>query len=69
MDIHMPEMDGFEATKKIRTIDNMNCKTPIYGLTADISAKDNVAYNNYFTGFLSKPLEIEKLQLALTNGH
>lgn len=67
MDIHMPEMDGFEATKNIRTIDNnRNAKTPIYGLTADISAKDNAFYNCYFTGFLLKPLEIEKLHLALT---
>lgn len=66
MDIHMPEMDGFEATKEIRTTDNTNAKTPIYGLTADISAKDDTCYNNYFTGFLLKPLEIEKLHLALT---
>nr|AUN37939.1 sensory box histidine kinase/response regulator [uncultured bacterium] len=66
MDIHMPEMDGFEATKKIRTTENSNKKTPIYGLTADISARDNILYRNYFTGFLLKPLEIEKLYLALT---
>lgn len=66
MDIHMPEMDGFEATKKIRTEDSINKDTPIYGLTADISAKDNPDCSYYFTGFLLKPLEIEKLQLALS---
>lgn len=66
MDIHMPEMDGFEATQIVRTTNSMNKNTPIYGLTADISAKDNPKYQSYFTGFLFKPLQIEKLHLALS---
>ena len=36
MDVHMPEMDGFEATKKIRAIEQyLGFKTPIFGMTAD----------------------------------
>lgn len=61
MDIHMPEMDGFEAAKFIRTSANLNKETPIFGLTADVSAKDNTDYRELFNGFLHKPLEIDKL--------
>lgn len=68
MDIHMPEMDGFEATAQIRTGDSVNRNQPIFALTADISAKDNTSHHDYFDGFLLKPLEIEKLHRALTIG-
>lgn len=66
MDIHMPVLDGFEAAKNIRTLENKNTKTPMYALTADISAKDNESYSAYFDGFLLKPLEVDKLKAALS---
>ncbi len=65
MDIHMPVLDGYQAAKNIRMVDNINHITPIFGLTADVAAKDNSDYNHFFNGFLLKPLEIEKLKLAL----
>jgi signal transduction histidine kinase/CheY-like chemotaxis protein/Tfp pilus assembly protein PilF len=66
MDIHMPEMDGFQATKTIITdADNTNCKTPIFALTADVTAEYQSEYHSYFNGFLRKPVEIEKLYDAL----
>ncbi len=66
MDIHMPVLDGYQAAKNIRTLVNLNNKTPIIGLTADISAKYNTDYNFYFNDFLLKPLEVEKLKLILS---
>ena len=66
MDIHMPEMDGFEATRLIRKAGNPNVKTPIFALTADITAEHEEEYNFYFNGFLPKPIEINKLYDALT---
>ena len=41
MDIHMPEMDGLEAAKKIT---EMGCKTPIIALTANIMSNDKETY-------------------------
>lgn len=67
MDIHMPEMNGFDATKNIREIANPNSFTPIFALTADITAEHQGEYSGYFNGFLRKPIEIEKLYNALVN--
>ncbi|MBK0380339.1 ATP-binding protein [Mucilaginibacter segetis] len=66
MDIHMPEMNGYDATAQIRLTDNLNKKTPIFALTADITAEGNDEYRSYFNGFLLKPIEIDKLYAALT---
>lgn len=67
MDIHMPEMNGFDATKNIREINNPNSFTPIFALTADITAEHQDEYAGFFNGFLRKPIEIEKLYNALVN--
>lgn len=66
MDIHMPEMNGFDAAAVIRTEFNPNKHTPIFALTADITAGQQEDYCHYFNGFLWKPLQIDKLQEALT---
>lgn len=67
MDIHMPEMNGFDATRQIRTQANPNANTPIFALTADITAENQDEYSQYFSGFLLKPIEIEKLYTALVS--
>jgi two-component system CheB/CheR fusion protein len=56
MDLHMPEMDGFEATDYIRH--QMNSTIPIIALTADVTTLDNekclaVGMNDY----ISKPID------------
>ncbi|MCL4481981.1 MAG: ATP-binding protein [Bacteroidetes bacterium] len=60
MDLHMPEMNGFEATKYIRN--KMHSKTPIIALTADVTTVDlakceAVGMNDY----ISKPVEERSL--------
>lgn len=68
MDIHMPEMDGFEATKHIRGQNDPGCKKPpIFAITADITAEYIDEYTPYFNGFLHKPIQIDKLYEALVN--
>ncbi|OAQ38229.1 hypothetical protein A5893_15645 [Pedobacter psychrophilus] len=67
MDIHMPELNGFDATKQIREDKNINQFTPIFALTADITAESREENSSHFNGFLSKPIEIKKLYQTLTD--
>ncbi len=66
MDIHMPRLDGVEATRMIRKSDSgPNKEVPIYALTADVMAGQSVDFARLFDGVLLKPIEQEKLYNAL----
>lgn len=59
MDIQMPEMDGYEATQKIRQIDS---KTPIIALTADVMTSNSFKTRRYgMNEHLNKPVDVEQL--------
>ncbi len=62
MDINMPIMDGLNATKEIRNIENEYYKIPIVALTANSIAGDKEKYlNQGMDDYLSKPIEFDKL--------
>src|SRR5580698_3407865 len=68
MDLHMPGMDGLEATRRIRAIEteHNDMHTPIVALTANVSAEDRDAcLAAGMDGFLVKPLDRERLAAAL----
>lgn len=44
MDIHMPVMDGFEATRKIRDLGGWCASVPIIAVTANEMANDRATY-------------------------
>ncbi|UOX33974.1 ATP-binding protein [Flavobacterium sediminilitoris] len=67
MDIHLPEMNGFEVTRLIKTTINLNNNTPILALTADTMLTAQNYEVNYFNGFLWKPFEIDRLRETLGN--
>ncbi len=69
MDLHMPGMDGLEATRRIRTIEaqTKSPRTPILALTANAFAEDRDAcLDAGMDGFLVKPLDRERLAAALS---
>jgi len=70
MDLHMPGMDGLEATRRIRAneAELEATRTPILALTANASVEDREAcLAAGMDGFLIKPLDRERLAAALVN--
>ena len=68
MDLQMPEMDGFEATRAIRQRerDTDASPTPIVALTARASREDEAQCRAAgFDGFLAKPFRSQQLFEAL----
>lgn len=67
MDHMMPDMDGIEAMKAIKALeDSPNANTPIYVLTANaVSGAREMYLEEGFDGFLSKPIMTDKLKEAL----
>ena len=63
MDLHMPEMDGEDATKIIRNNPDKKINTiPIIALTANASSDtQNKLLNNGFTNYISKPFNPDNL--------
>ena len=68
MDLHMPGMDGLEATRRIRALEaeHGGARTPIIALTANASTEDRDAcLAAGMDGFVLKPLDRERLAAAL----
>ena len=67
MDIQMPIMDGYEATKAIRGLEDPNlANIPILAMTANVFEEDRkAAMENGMNGFLSKPIVLAEVIRAL----
>jgi CheY-like chemotaxis protein len=69
MDVHMPEMDGLEATRRIRTQEQSGRRKgrlPIVALTASTLEDDRqICVDAGMDDFLAKPLNLEALRAVL----
>ncbi len=62
MDMQMPEMDGLEATRRIRALDSPRSQVPILALTANaLAAEFERCMAAGMDGFVTKPFQIELL--------
>ncbi len=68
MDLHMPEVDGLQATEAIRQLPAPLGELPIIALTADVfeESRDRVQAVG-MDGFLSKPVNVHQLEKLLVS--
>ena len=68
MDIQMPKMDGYEAAKQIRALDDKKkANTPIVAVTANAFEEDRqTALEAGMNGHLAKPYDIPAIMETLT---
>ena len=70
MDLQMPEMDGYDATRHIRALDIINAKTvPIIAMTANVFKEDiEHCIESGMNGHVGKPLDYAEV-LAMLRKH
>lgn len=63
MDIQMPVMDGYEATRAIRTLEDQRlARIPIIAMTANAFKEDQqAAFEAGMQAHIAKPLDVEKM--------
>ena len=65
MDIQMPIMDGYEATKELRKLGN---RTPIIAMTANAFSEDKKKAKEVgMDGYIAKPINVNKLVSTIMN--
>jgi signal transduction histidine kinase/ActR/RegA family two-component response regulator len=67
MDVQMPEMDGYEATRQIRSLDGAAALIPIVALTANaVSGFEELSMKAGMNGHVTKPVTLGALSALLS---
>ena len=68
MDMRMPNMDGLESTRKIRSLGGQLGRIPIIALTANAFDDDrNACFDSGMNDFMTKPVSAEELSEMVIN--
>ena len=68
MDVQMPNLNGYEATRRIRSLGRLDAAVPIVAMTAnayreDIESAREAGMNDH----LSKPIDVDALRRTITH--
>ena len=67
MDIQMPVMNGYEATRRIRALDGPLAHIPIIAMTANAFSEDRkAAFDAGMDEHVAKPINIDALKQVLS---
>ena len=69
MDIQMPNMNGYEATRMVRRLqDSGKANIPILAMTANAFEEDKrEAFRSGMNGHIAKPINVHELMKELAN--
>ncbi len=66
MDCHMPEMDGFAATRELRVLEAADRRTPVIAMTAGVLDEDrDRCLAAGMDDFVGKPVDVDLLRATL----
>jgi PAS domain S-box-containing protein len=66
-DCHMPEMDGYQLSRRIRSEENEDTRTLIIAVTADaLKGTAQKCFDAGMDDYLTKPIELHELRALLT---
>lgn len=68
MDIQMPHMNGYQATRAIRSLSDERCQTPIIAMTANAFKEDKeAAFAAGMNAYIVKPVEIQSMMNTIAS--
>ncbi len=68
MDIQMPVMNGFDATKAIRRLEGEKANTAIIAMTANVLKEEvDLCYESGMNDFIGKPFDTDELLIKIIN--